>query len=160
MKPPLFTSKRSITAASPYKKKKIPKALREATWLKHCGKVFETKCRTTWCQNTMTVYDFHAGHRTPESLGGPTTITNLVPICSRCNLSMGNTYTFEEWCRFHPDQRHSPCKKHGGTPSFPQPPPPRPMNPFLRLFACLFGLPASHTHAIAPLSPVGPPSST
>ena len=88
---------------SPYKKKSIPKALREAVWLKHCGKAFESKCKTTWCPNTMTVYEFHAGHNIPESRGGATTIDNLVPICSRCNLSMGNTHTFKEWCeRYRP----------------------------------------------------------
>lgn len=89
-----------VQAGSPasYKKKKIPKALREALWVQYCGKSFEVKCRTTWCQNQITAYDFHAGHNIPESRGGPTTLENLVPICSRCNLSMGNQYTFTEWC--------------------------------------------------------------
>lgn len=83
--------------AGRYRKKKIPKAVRESIWLTHCGKVYETKCLTPWCQNTITVNDFQAGHRVPESKGGPTTLENLVPICSRCNLSMGNSYTFDEW---------------------------------------------------------------
>jgi hypothetical protein len=81
-----------------YKKGKIPKALREALWLKWSGKSFEVKCHTTWCQNQITAYDFQAGHNIPESRGGATTMENLVPICSRCNLSMGSQYTFDEWC--------------------------------------------------------------
>lgn len=81
-----------------YKKGKIPKALREALWLKWCGKSFEVKCHTTWCQNQITAYDFHAGHNIPESRGGATSLDNLVPICSRCNLSMGSQYTFDQWC--------------------------------------------------------------
>jgi len=81
-----------------YKKKSIPKALREAMWLKHNGKVFENKCATIWCPNMINVYTAQAGHNIPESKGGPTTLENLYPICSRCNLSMGNTYTFYDWC--------------------------------------------------------------
>ncbi len=79
------------------KKKPIPKAIREQVWLRTFGKVFESKCKTSWCQNMINVWDFHAGHNIPESKGGPTKLENLVPICSRCNLSMGDTYTFTEW---------------------------------------------------------------
>ena len=88
-----------LPSAKPYKKGKIPKALREALWLKHCGKSFEVKCHTTWCQNLISAYDFQAGHNVPECRGGATTLDNLMPICSRCNLSMGSQYTFDEWCR-------------------------------------------------------------
>lgn len=83
----------------PYKKKKIPKALREQLWIQKVGRKFETTCKTTWCRNKINVFDFQAGHDVPESRGGETTIANLVPICSRCNLSMGNQFTFKEWCR-------------------------------------------------------------
>ena len=96
--PPGAASTKKRTATTPYKKGKIPKALREALWLKFSGKEFETKCQTTWCPNRITAYDFHAGHNVPESKGGATTLDNLVPICSRCNLSMGSQYTFSEWC--------------------------------------------------------------
>ncbi len=75
----------------------IPKALREQVWLKHVGKVYSAKCRIVWCRNTMTVFDFQSGHDVPESKGGATNIENLIPICSRCNLSMSNTYTIHQW---------------------------------------------------------------
>jgi hypothetical protein len=91
----------------PYKKQKIPKALREAVWLQHAGHLFQHKCFTTWCLNTITVFDYQTGHNVPESKGGPTTIDNLIPICSRCNLSMGNTYTFNEWCKFNGEPKQS-----------------------------------------------------
>ena len=78
-------------------KVKIPKALREQVWLKQFGKSYTAKCATTWCENKMTVFDFQCGHDIPESKGGETILENLVPICSRCNLSMSNTYTFKEW---------------------------------------------------------------
>ena len=83
----------------PYKKKNIPKAIREQLWIQKVGKKFETKCKTSWCRNKITVFDFQAGHDIPESRGGDTCISNLVPICSRCNLSMGNQFTFKEWCK-------------------------------------------------------------
>jgi 5-methylcytosine-specific restriction endonuclease McrA len=75
----------------------IPKALREQVWITHAGRRFETKCLIPWCKNIMTVFDFHVGHDIPESRGGATEIANLKPICARCNLSMGSTYTIQEW---------------------------------------------------------------
>lgn len=78
-------------------KKKIPKALREQLWLHDMGKVFQGKCKTTWCQNNVTLFDYQCGHNIPESKGGPTILSNLVVLCCRCNTSMGNQYTFSEW---------------------------------------------------------------
>jgi 5-methylcytosine-specific restriction endonuclease McrA len=84
------------------RKKAIPVRLREAVWTAHMGKVFEEKCTVTWCTNRITVFDFQCGHDIPESKGGETTIKNLRPICGRCNLSMGNRYSLEEWNRLTP----------------------------------------------------------
>ena len=79
------------------RKQKIPVAIREAIWIKYMGRVFEGKCPTQWCHNTITVFDFHSGHDIPESKGGPTTVDNLIPLCARCNTSMSNDYTFQQW---------------------------------------------------------------
>ncbi len=79
------------------RKMKIPKALREQIWISQMGHVFAGKCKVTWCQNKMSVFDFQCGHNIPESRGGKTDVTNLVPICSRCNLSMGDMFTIDEW---------------------------------------------------------------
>lgn len=78
-------------------KDKIPKALREQVWLTHVGKKYESKCTVIWCKNTVTVFDFQSGHNVPESKGGPTELMNLRPICSRCNSSMNDAYTIDEW---------------------------------------------------------------
>jgi hypothetical protein len=94
---PMKTLKKRGPKVENYKKKPIPTALREAVWIVKCGKVFEHKCLVTWCPNTINVYDFQAGHNIPESYGGPTNIDNLIPICSRCNNSMGDRYTIDEW---------------------------------------------------------------
>ena len=79
------------------KKETIPKALREQLWIRNFGKTFEHKCYVSWCENTITVFDFHVGHDQPESKGGTLAIENLKPLCSRCNQSMGNKYTIQEW---------------------------------------------------------------
>ena len=81
------------------RKAKIAKALREQVWINHIGRKFETKCMVPWCSNKINAFDFHCGHNIPESKGGVTDISNLIPICARCNLSMGNKNTIEEWIR-------------------------------------------------------------
>ena len=81
------------------KKINIPRALREQVWLKNIGKKYENKCLIKWCQNKMNVFDFHVGHNIPESKGGATDIINLKPICARCNSSMSNNYSIEEWSK-------------------------------------------------------------
>ena len=86
-----------------YKKKKIPKALSEQVWISRMGHQFEGKCRVTWCKNRINAFDYECGHNVPESKGGKTTLDNLIPICARCNRSMGDSYTIDEWSkRFAP----------------------------------------------------------
>tara|TARA_B110000285_G_scaffold7476_1_gene7753 strand:- start:2039 stop:2335 length:297 start_codon:yes stop_codon:yes gene_type:complete len=86
------------------KKASIPKALREQVWIQTMGKIFENKCYVHWCDNIINVFDFHVGHDKPESGGGTLEITNLKPICARCNLSMSDNYTIEEWCNLSKDK--------------------------------------------------------
>jgi hypothetical protein len=81
-------------------KERIPKALREQVWVKYVGKRYKRQCWIPWCKNTMTVFDFHVGHNLPESKGGTLDITNLRPICARCNLSMSDSYSISEWMEF------------------------------------------------------------
>ena len=81
------------------KKSAIPKALREQVWLTHVGPVFAHKCFVTWCNNNISVFNFHVGHDIAESRGGATEISNLRPICPQCNLSMGNRYTIQAWSK-------------------------------------------------------------
>lgn len=106
----------------PYKKKKISAALREQVWIQHSGRIFERKCMVTWCKNTITVFDFQCGHDIPESKGGATDITNLYPICGKCNLSMSNTYTFHEWCKLYTAMPDEPVPVPATAPAPPSPP--------------------------------------
>ena len=41
------------------------------------------------CGETISVHNFECGHVVAESKGGITCISNLRPICSRCNASIG-----------------------------------------------------------------------
>lgn len=79
------------------KKETIPKAIKQQVWLKYIGKKFEDKCTIVWCENIITVFNYHTGHNIPESKGGSIDISNLRPICSNCNLSMNDTYSIDEW---------------------------------------------------------------
>ena len=97
-------------------KAKIPKALREQVWLARVGAKFSTLCPTSWCRNKISVFDFQVGHDVPESKGGATTIDNLLPLCSRCNASMSNVYTFKEWTKRYSSKSWF-CWKPRVTPS-------------------------------------------
>ena len=81
------------------RKATIPKALREQVWIQHIGQKFDSKCKVVWCTNRINVFDFQSGHNIPESKGGSTSVDNLIPICARCNTSMGSQYTIDEWNR-------------------------------------------------------------
>lgn len=90
-------------------KERIPKAIREQTWLKTFGKKYESKCYISWCENVINVFDFHVGHDKPESKGGKLSIDNLKPICARCNLSMSNNFTIAEWDKLNAPVSEPTC---------------------------------------------------
>jgi hypothetical protein len=91
------------------RKANIPKALREQVWISIFGKTFENECYVHWCVNKINVFDFHVGHDKPESTGGTLEITNLKPICARCNLSMANNYTIQEWSALSHEKHKKKC---------------------------------------------------
>lgn len=80
-------------------KQKIPKAVREQVWLSVNKHKFFARCYIPWCRNKISVFNFTVGHNIPESKGGSTNLDNLFPICQRCNLSMGNKYSIDEWIK-------------------------------------------------------------
>lgn len=88
---------RVVPSKKSNRKATIPRALREQVWLKYMQNRLDGKCTIHWCQNTINAFDFHVGHNIPESKGGTLDISNLRPICSRCNLSMSSNYTIEQW---------------------------------------------------------------
>ena len=95
-----------LTEPVPPKKegRSIPKSLREEVWTRYCGKTFEKKCSIRWCSNKMTVFNYECGHDIPFSKGGKTTIENLIPICGKCNKSMSDNYTIQEYSQLGKSQ--------------------------------------------------------
>ena len=85
---------------TPPKKRKtpIPKSLKISVWDKHIGdEVGKSKCLC--CDTTnITQMNFHCGHIIAEAMGGKVHINNLLPICNKCNRSMGtrNLHDFKK----------------------------------------------------------------
>jgi hypothetical protein len=83
-------------AAKPRKEKqKIPKVIKDEIWDYYIGNdVAQTLCPC--CQKTqITMREFVAGHVLSEKNGGAVTRENLVPICNKCNSSMGARHMIE-----------------------------------------------------------------
>ena len=95
------------------KKKTIPKVLKDHTWAKWVGDdVAKTKCMC--CElNEIKMNSFHCGHVIAEVNGGITSIENLRPICSACNLSMKteNMDDFKKRCDFTKENASEKPKK-------------------------------------------------
>lgn len=71
------------------KKKTIPKNVRIDSWNHWIGKANgESKCLCCGIRD-IGQNNFECGHIVSEAKGGAATITNLKPICSTCNKSMG-----------------------------------------------------------------------
>ena len=77
----------------------FPKRIREVVWTTYNGETYSSKCYVSWCNNIINVFNYQVGHDIPESKGGTYDIGNLRPICSNCNLSMGNKWTIQEWSK-------------------------------------------------------------
>lgn len=74
----------------PYKKEKIPAAVRNALWNTYMGDKKTGYCYVG-CGEIISTSTMEAGHIHAEAEGGETTLENLRPICSMCNKSMGKT---------------------------------------------------------------------
>ena len=105
------SSKRKNNSRYKAKRPSIPQAVREQAWLMHMGQKYNGVCPVKWCSNIITVWDFHLAHDVPFSKGGTYDLKNLIPTCSRCNLSMSNKFTVRGWANLvEPPSRGSQCK--------------------------------------------------
>ena len=67
---------------------KIPKYIRDRLWEKTFGDKLHGKC--CMCDEKISMNNFEAGHKISRKNGGPDTINNLIPMCGRCNKSLGS----------------------------------------------------------------------
>jgi hypothetical protein len=71
------------------KKKAIPKYIKTLVWNQYVGE-HRAEASCACCRKTqINVRHFHCGHVLAEAKGGDSTLNNLRPICSNCNLAMG-----------------------------------------------------------------------
>ena len=84
-------------------KAKIPKKLRQQCWENIFGKVYQHKCYVKWCTTNIDVWSFEVGHNLAEANGGTLDLSNLYPICSLCNKSMG-TMSIDEWNKLNTEK--------------------------------------------------------
>ena len=71
------------------KYKVFSKQVKIAVWEHHCGKVYSHKCHIRLCSTIMKVSDFDIGHIVAYSRNSEDQLSNLLPICYKCNKSMG-----------------------------------------------------------------------
>lgn len=67
----------------------------------------EDICKCFCCDIVIYESGWHCGHILPKSLGGSPHIHNLRPLCSTCNLKMGNNHMYDYMI-----QHQLPGKKH------------------------------------------------
>lgn len=94
---PLKLFSKQEARSEQYKKRTIPKPLREQVWRKYFGNSTDGVCQGI-CKprNKITAFHFECGHIYPESRGGETAVENLIPLCSYCNKSLGSN-DFRDW---------------------------------------------------------------
>src|SRR5574343_3696 len=68
-------------------RKKIPITVRNKIWVRDNNDSLNGLCKV--CSAQINISNFHAGHIISVRNGGTDNISNLVCICSCCNLSMG-----------------------------------------------------------------------
>jgi hypothetical protein len=69
-------------------RKAIPKKIRGEAWSNAFGDSMKGQCHC--CKKELHAFDiWHAGHSVSYANGGKDTVSNLRPICTSCNLSMG-----------------------------------------------------------------------
>ena len=77
-----------------YHKEPIPKTLKNALWINYFGNERDGKCLC--CKReTISIFNYHAGHIKAEINGGKTSLENLIPLCMLCNCSMGKMNMFD-----------------------------------------------------------------
>jgi len=91
-----------VRARDFHKRLPIPRQTRNFCEERVFGNAMECFCP---CCDVNTIYrdrsnGYHMGHIVAHALGGHSTVDNLIPICSKCNLNMDveNMFNYQERC--------------------------------------------------------------
>lgn len=82
--------KKATVLRSTQKKEKIPATLRNVVWCNYMGRESTGKCYCCGVEQ-ISKANFAVGHVKAEALGGTLHASNLRPVCTLCNSSMGKT---------------------------------------------------------------------
>jgi 5-methylcytosine-specific restriction endonuclease McrA len=90
------------------KKRVIPRSVRDVLWKSHFGTSPNGICKCC-AMNPLEYTTFHAGHVVSQKNGGSDELSNLLPLCSPCNLGMGamNIVSFQKKYGFAPTTSNS-----------------------------------------------------
>lgn len=85
----------------PEKRKSISKVKRQLIWDRFFPKERYGRCECC-SKNNIEITDFEVGHIKAFSQGGTDDLSNLIPLCSQCNKSMGteNFYDYKRRLTF------------------------------------------------------------
>ena len=76
---------------------KITSKHREEIWKHRIGERFNVKCPTPWCTTIINPFsNWHSAHMIAKCKGGSDDISNMTPVCAKCNLSMQTT-SWNDW---------------------------------------------------------------
>lgn len=93
------------TTAGKYKRKSIPKAVKDKVWDTYIGQHRGTgPCYTCECQIDSKKFD--CGHIVAAAKGGENIVENLRPVCGTCNRSMGTQNMEEFKCMYFRKKRN------------------------------------------------------
>ena len=90
-----YSSTREINIDRKKAKQKIAAKMRLKVWETHVGNKLVTKCFCCLVSDItpFTNYQtFQCGHILSERNGGKIKVENLLPICKKCNISMGSSH--------------------------------------------------------------------
>ena len=76
-------------------KRKVTKAIKDEVWRRYVG-IDKREGKCVVCKRAIYTDDFEAGHNKARAKGGTDNVSNLRPICTKCNRAMG-TKSIDQW---------------------------------------------------------------
>ena len=91
-------------------RKSIPAAIRCSVWRQY-NDTLDGYCPLCFPSTIISIDNFDCGHIISYKNGGKDSISNLIPLCAKCNRSMGAT-NIKDYCEAHGIA--NPCREFAG----------------------------------------------